>query len=150
MRKSQNLFFTDVGQVSMKQSPNLDQANFAYIENEAEFFKELDKLQIPYRKTAFSKVWQYDWEEDAWTQEIDPVVEVSIYNSAIQVIKMQEEKDNKKKVKNDNDDNDNNSNIIMKIMENLDSISEINSFCKEFNLSNELMVKIIEELLTQN
>ena len=145
MRKSQNLFFTDVGQVSMKQSPDLDQANFAYIENEAEFFKELDKLQIPYRKTAFSKVWQYDWEEDVWTQEIDPVVEVSIYNSAIQVIKMQEEKDNKKKVKNNDD-----GNIIMKIMENLDSISEINSFCKEFNLSNELMVKIIEELLTQN
>lgn len=145
MRKSQNLFFTDVGQVSMKQSPDLDQANFAYIENEAEFFKELDKLQIPYRKTAFSKVWSYDWEEDGWTQEIDPVVEVSIYNSAIQVIKMQEEKDNKKKVKNDDD-----GNIIMKIMENLDSISEINSFCKEFNLSNELMVKIIEELLAQN
>lgn len=144
MRKSQNLFFTNVGQVSMKQSPDLDQANFAYIENEAEFFKELDKLQIPYRKTAFSKVWLYDWEEDGWTQEIDPVVEVSIYNSAIQVIKMQEEKDNKKKVKNDD------GNIIMKIMENLDSISEINSFCKEFNLSNELMVKIIEELLAQN
>ena len=143
--KNQNLFFTDVGLVSIKQSPDLDQANFAYIENEAEFFKELDKLQIPYRKTAFSKVWQYDWEEDGWTQEIDPIVEVSIYNSAIQVIKMQEEKDNKKKVKNGN-----NGNTIMKIVENLTSISEINDFCKKFNLSNELMVKMIEELLTQN
>lgn len=145
MRKNQNLFFTDVGPVSIKQSPDLDQANFAYIENEAEFFKELDKLQIPYRKTAFSKVWQYDWEEDGWTQEIDPIVEVSIYNSAIQVIKMQEEKDNKKKVKNGN-----NGNTIMKIVENLTSISEINDFCKKFNLSNELMVKMIEELFTQN
>lgn len=145
MRKNQNLFFTDVGPVSIKQSPDLDQANFAYIENEAEFFKELDKLQIPYRKTTFSKVWQYDWEEDGWTQEIDPIVEVSIYNSAIQVIKMQEEKDNKKKVKNGN-----NGNTIMKIVENLTSISEINDFCKKFNLSNELMVKMIEELLTQN
>jgi hypothetical protein len=145
MRKNQNLFFTDIRPVSIKQSPDLDQANFAYIENEAEFFKELDKLQIPYRKTAFSKVWQYDWEEDGWTQEIDPIVEVSIYNSAIQVIKMQEEKDNKKKVKNGN-----NGNTIMKIVENLTSISEINDFCKKFNLSNELMVKMIEELLTQN
>lgn len=144
MRKNQNLFFTNVGPVS-KQSPDLDQANFAYIENETEFFKELDKLQIPYRKTFFSKVWQYDWEEDRWTQEIDPTVEVSIYNSAIQVIKMQEEKDNKKKVKNDN-----NGNTIMNIVKNLDSISEINGFCKKFNLSNELMVKMIEELLTQN
>ena len=58
---------------------------------------------------------------------------------------MQEEKDNKKKVKNGN-----NGNTIMKIVENLTSISEINDFCKKFNLSNELMVKMIEELLTQN
>ena len=44
MRKSQNLFFSDAETVSMKQSPNIDQANYGYIENEKEFFKELDKL----------------------------------------------------------------------------------------------------------